>query len=163
MSITTALLVALVPSAISAQRPSRVLFENVRIFNGTSTDLSGPSYVLVENNKIQTISAEPIVVHAAGSLTTIDGNGRTLMPGLSDAHWHFNHALIDLAKALNPSISNQEADVIIRASSQTAAEEMLMRGVTSARDAGGNVFWLKNAIDSGNVAVLVLAFGPATR
>jgi len=132
-----------------AQAPSRVLFENVRIFDGISPGLSDPAYVLVEDNKIQAISDEPLAVTAVGDLTVIDGDGRTLMPGLSDAHWHFNFALLDVAAALNPNISNEEADAIIRASSQTAAEEMLMRGVTSARDAGGNVFWLKKAIDSG--------------
>ena len=36
--------------------PLEPLLENVRIFDGTSPELSGPSYVLGEENKIQTMS-----------------------------------------------------------------------------------------------------------
>jgi len=133
------------------QEPSRVLFENVRIFDGTSSSLSDPAYVLVEDNKIQTISSEPLTVTAVGDLTIVDGNGRTLMPGLSDAHWHFNIAITELASVLGPDITDEEAAATITANSETVAEEMLMRGFTSARDAGGNVFELKRKIDAGEI------------
>jgi hypothetical protein len=43
-------------------QPSAVLFENVRIFNGTSDRLSVSSQVLVVGNIIKTISTAPIVV-----------------------------------------------------------------------------------------------------
>src|SRR5262249_36523612 len=62
-----------------------VLFENVRIFDGKSTALSAPSNVLVKGNLIERISTAPIAL--AGALR-IAGNGRTLMPGLIDNHWH---------------------------------------------------------------------------
>ncbi len=39
---------------------SVTLFQNVRIFDGKSDRLSGPTNVLVRGNVIQTISAEPI-------------------------------------------------------------------------------------------------------
>ena len=134
-----------------AQSPSRVLFEKVRIFDGTSPTLSAPSYVLVEDNKIQAISNEPIAVTAVGDLTVIDGNGRTLMPGLSDAHWHNNLAITNIAEVINPAITDNEADTIVRANSKSTAEALLMRGFTSVRDMGGNVFWLKKAIDTGEL------------
>ena len=41
--------------------PTGVLFENVRIFDGSSERLSGPSNVLVVGNTIQRISTAPIV------------------------------------------------------------------------------------------------------
>ena len=67
--------------------PSTVLFQNVRIFDGKSAALSAPSNVLVRGNTIEKISTEPIPLDNA-NVTTIDGRGRTLMPGLIDAHWH---------------------------------------------------------------------------
>ncbi len=73
-----------------------VLFENVRIFDGKSAALSGPSNVLVKGNVIERISTAPIV--AAGALR-IAGNGRTLMPGLIDAHWHAMLARVTAAQA----------------------------------------------------------------
>ena len=39
---------------------SAVLFENVRIFNGTSEHLSSPSNVLVVGNVVASISTAPI-------------------------------------------------------------------------------------------------------
>lgn len=149
--ILIVLAIALSSQLSTAQSPSRVLFENVRIFDGTSPELSAPSYVLVEDNKIQAISAEPIAVTAVGDLTVIDGTGRTLMPGLSDAHWHNNLAIADLSKVLDPAITDDEAGAIVRDYSKTTAEGALMRGFTSVRDMGGNVFWLKKAIDAGEL------------
>src|SRR5262249_167773 len=62
------------------------LFQNVRIFDGKGSSLSAPSNVLVKGNIIERISATPIA--AEPGVTVIAGNGRTLMPGLIDAHWH---------------------------------------------------------------------------
>lgn len=133
-----------------AESPAKVLFEKVRIFDGTSSELSGPSYLLVEDNQIQTISSEPIAVTPVGDLTIIDGNGNTLMPGLSDAHFHFNVAISDLT-IISPKINDERAKALIASNSETVAEEMLMRGFTSARDTGGKVFELKRKIDAGKL------------
>src|SRR5450631_2829283 len=62
------------------------LFQNVRIFDGKSGSLSAPSSVLVKGNIIERISTAPIT--AEPGVAVIAGNGRTLMPGLIDAHWH---------------------------------------------------------------------------
>src|SRR6478672_7807794 len=65
---------------------SGTLFQNVRIFDGKSGSLSAPSSVLVKGNIIGRISTAPIT--AEPGVAVIVGNGRTLMPGLIDAHWH---------------------------------------------------------------------------
>ena len=78
----------LTPDAHAQEQPSGVLFENVRIFNGTSGQLSGPSHVLVADNVIKAISSAPIADPAGMTVVRINGNGRTLMPGLIDMHWH---------------------------------------------------------------------------
>jgi imidazolonepropionase-like amidohydrolase len=62
------------------------LFQNVRIFDGKSGSLSAPSSVLVKGNIIERISTTPIAIEPG--MAVIAGNGRTLMPGLIDAHWH---------------------------------------------------------------------------
>ena len=77
------------PSA-QAEEPSQVLFENVRVFDGTSDRLSSPTSVLVENNLIKAIGSS---AGAGSQAVRIDGGGRTLMPGLIDNHTHFNLAI----------------------------------------------------------------------
>ena len=90
------LLASLAAPAARAQdpQPTGVLFENVRVFDGTSATLSAPSNVLVVGTKIQTISKDPIAVPAGTALTRIAGEGRVLMPGLIDAHVHLEMAIV---------------------------------------------------------------------
>ena len=77
------------PVALAQDRPpGGVLFENVRIYNGTADRLSAPSNVLVVGNVIRTISSGPIADPAGVEVQRIRGGGRTLMPGLIDNHWH---------------------------------------------------------------------------
>ena len=135
------------PFRIGAQAPneSAVVFENVRIFDGTSQELSAPSNVLVVGNTIQSISSEPLAAPEGVPEIRIAGDGRTLMPGLIDAHVH-------LAFATVPQVAALTADLgFVHISAGRAATEMLMRGFTSVRDLGGPVFGLKRAIDTGVV------------
>src|SRR4029079_12733995 len=76
--------------AAQAQQASGpvTLFNNVRVFDGRGTPLSEPTNVLVRGNLIETISRTPIATDRSATTTIVDGGGRTLMPGLIDAHWH---------------------------------------------------------------------------
>jgi imidazolonepropionase-like amidohydrolase len=125
--------------------PTAVLIENVRIFDGKSAKLSGPSNVLVLGNKITRISAAPIAVPAGATVTTIQGGGRTLMPGLIDNHVHVNLSANTQAEALDPQVTLE----MINAKGSAEATQVLMRGFTSVRDMGGPVFDLKRSIDAG--------------
>jgi imidazolonepropionase-like amidohydrolase len=131
------------PPAQAQQRPA-VLFQNVRIFDGQSERLSAPSHVLVRNNKIEKISTAAIPVDAAGTMT-LDGEGRVLMPGLIDAHWH--------AMLVRPTPAAVLASDVGYSNLLAAAEasDTLMRGFTTVRDMGGPAFGLKRAIDQGLV------------
>lgn len=117
-----------------------VLFENVRIFDGKgSSTLSASSNVLVQGNVIARISTDAIEADGA---QRIEGNGRTLMPGLIDAHWH----------AMLIATTPMEAMGDIGFANLAAGEEAtdtLMRGFTTVRDVGGPAFGLKRAIDRG--------------
>jgi len=122
-----------------------VIFEDVRIFNGTSDRLSEPSNVLVLGNRIATLSRDPIPDPTDASVTRIAGGGRTLMPGLIDAHTHIMFATLP-----QHVILASDAGYISVAATK-AAKDMLMRGFTSIRDLGGPVFGLKRGIDQGLV------------
>ena len=69
------------PLAVRAQQAGATLFENVRIFDGKSDALSGPTNVLIKANKIEKISAAPIAVDAAQT-AGISGGGRVSGRGL---------------------------------------------------------------------------------
>src|SRR5258705_2931597 len=65
-----------------------VLFTNVRILDGTGA-LPYPGEVLVQGTRISRISRGARALPTAG-VTTVDGGGATLMPGLVEAHTHFS-------------------------------------------------------------------------
>lgn len=117
-----------------------VVIQNVLIFDGKNQKVVSGN-VWVEDNKIREVSASPIQV--SGDVEMIDGQGKFLMPGLIDAHWH---AYL---------VANTMVDLLMAHSSYTqlrAGEEAgktLLRGFTTIRDAGGPVFGLKRAIDEG--------------
>lgn len=120
--------------------PSQVLFAKVNIFNGTDGELIGAD-VLVEGNLIKEIGQN---LQASGA-TIVDGGGRTLMPGLMDAHVH-------LALVRRPSeILNQYDWMYVGALANEQAEEMLLRGFTTVRDIGGPTVGLHRAIEEGQI------------
>jgi imidazolonepropionase-like amidohydrolase len=119
-----------------------VLFENVRIFDGKGAALSAPSNVLVRGNVIEQISTDPIEAEGA---ERIAGDGRTLMPGLIDAHWHA------MLIATGPAETMNDIGFATLAAGDEATDT-LMRGFTTIRDVGGPAFGLKRAIDQGIIA-----------
>ena len=121
------------------------LFQNVRILDGKSSSLSGPSYVLVRGNTIERISTNPIPADGSTAVV-IDGGGRTLMPGLIDMHWHTMMVRPTPAQLLGADVGYLN---LLAGAEATAT---LMRGFTTVRDLGGPSFGLKRAIDQGLVA-----------
>jgi len=119
------------------------LFRNVRIFDGTSRSLSAPSSVLVRGNLIERVSAT--AVPDEDGATVIEGGGRTLMPGLIDAHWHTMLVRPTPAGLLSGDIGH------LNLMAGAEATATLMRGFTTVRDMGGPAFGLKRAIDEGTV------------
>ena len=122
-------------------QPSAALFHNVRVFDGVRDALSGPADVLVQGNKIIKISSTPVTPDS--DTKVIDGTGRTLMPGLIDAHAHIMLAALPMQVALTADLG------YINLVAAKEAQATLMRGFTSIRDLGGPAFGLKRAIDQG--------------
>jgi imidazolonepropionase-like amidohydrolase len=119
------------------------LFQNVRIFDGKSAALSAPSNVLVRGNTIERISVNPITVDTNTKVLVISADGRVLMPGLIDAHWHAFMAATSQMLLMTADSS------YLHLLAARQAEATLMRGFTTVRDCGGPVFGLKRAIDEG--------------
>jgi imidazolonepropionase-like amidohydrolase len=121
--------------------PPQTLFKNVNIFNGTEDKLYENHQVLVEGNIIKAISAGEI--EARDGATVIDGNGRTLMPGLIDSHVHLN--LTGLFFSFDQAeFARWDA---VGAMAAANARDYLMDGYTTVRDACGQGDGLKDLID----------------
>jgi imidazolonepropionase-like amidohydrolase len=127
----------------SAGAPEQKLFQNVRIFDGKSDTLSAPMNVLVRGNAIAKITRDAIPNDGIGKSSVIAGDGRTLMPGLIDMHWHAMLVRPTVAALLTGDIGHLNLEA------GAEATATLLRGFTTVRDMGGPVFGLKRAIDEG--------------
>lgn len=96
--------------------------------------------VQVDGDRILRVSSRKI--DAAG-VKRIDLEGRTLMPGLIDAHVHVIATLVDLAK--NAELPSS----LIALRTRKIMHEMLMRGFTTVRDLAGADLGLKMAVEEG--------------
>lgn len=121
-----------------------VLINNVHVFDGKSSSRSkSPVNVLIVDDVIHGISTAELPAPEDASLTLIDGGGRTLMPGLIDAHWH----MMLVGQTLTDAMTSEVGYTNLRAAQ--VAEATLMRGFTTVRDMGGPVRGLRRAIEEG--------------
>ncbi|WP_424814506.1 amidohydrolase family protein [Roseococcus sp. YIM B11640] len=115
-----------------------ILFENARLWNGLDEAEPGMS-VLVEGETIREVGR----TIASAAAQHVDLGGRTLMPGLIDAHVHLVASSTNLAaNALLP-------DAVVAFRAGKLMREMLMRGFTTVRDLGGATLGLKLAWEEG--------------
>ena len=127
---------------VSPATAETLLFENVRVFDGVSEQLTGPVSVKVTANRIEAIGA---ALNVGNEVRVIDGQGHTLMPGLIDAHVHLTFSALSMPELLSPELSPELAEQ----AAAREAEAMLMRGFTAVRDVGGPVWGVKAGIDAG--------------
>lgn len=132
-----------VPVFAQDDSPPQTLFTNVNVFDGQAEELQMGVNVLVEGKLIKSISAEAI---SAPDATVIAGNGFTLMPGLIDMH---SHLALSATSLVALESSTWEA---LGARTALVAEETIMDGFTTVRDAGGmNGKGVKKMIDTGEL------------
>jgi imidazolonepropionase-like amidohydrolase len=113
---------------------------NVDVFDSVNGRISGPMDVTIADELIASL-APAGTKDCSGP--TIDGTGKTLIPGLIDAHWHAMFTTI-------PAVVTQISDIgYVFARAIVSARETLLRGFTTVRDLGGPVFGMKQAIDEG--------------
>jgi imidazolonepropionase-like amidohydrolase len=117
---------------------SSVLLTNARVFDGVNGDCEEGMQVLVEGGIIREVSAKPL---RAADARVIDVGGRTLMPGLIDAHVH----------AYASDVSVQKVDLAGDPYRTAHAARMLGFaldcGFTTVRDIGGGDYSLSRAIE----------------
>lgn len=139
------LFACLLPLPSAAAKAPAVLIENVYLFDGKSDRRSAqPVHVLVRDGQIATIATRPITPEEG--VQVVDGEQRTLMPGLIDAHWHSVLVSPTTVEALTADIA------YIHLLAGQVAEATLMRGFTSVRDMGGPSFGLRRAIEEGLIS-----------
>lgn len=143
--ITALFLFFLINETAFAQSDERIIFQNVRIFDSKSGKLTAPQSVIIEGEKIKSISISTADTDGA---KLIDGTGKTLIPGLIDVHVHMTFGALTMKEMMSPMMS----EGVILEKIGGNAERMLMRGFTSVRDAGGPIFPLKTGIDNGKIS-----------
>lgn len=124
------------------------MLENTCVLDVASGHLLPHYRVIVEGGRIKRL--EPMSVQPpegrADQVHILDLGGRTLLPGLIDAHVHVTAWSANLRDLWNSSPHYNA----LRAAKIMG--EMLSRGFTSVRDAAGADFGLKRAVDEGYLA-----------
>jgi imidazolonepropionase-like amidohydrolase len=119
-----------------------LVFKNARIFDGTNAECAEGMYVRVSGGFIQEVSPQLVTDKEA---RVVDVAGRTLMPGLIDAHLH----------AYCSDVSVQKVEAIGEPYRTAHAMRMLGHaldcGFTTVRDIGGGDYSLAKAIADGLV------------
>ena len=121
---------------------SSFLFHGGGVLDPRAGEIRDGIEVLVEDGRIAEVSDRPIKSAAA---TRIDLGGRTLMPGLIDAHIHIFLSEVNLAilETMPLTLASAKAAVNMR--------DMLRRGFTTVRDTGGGDRGMKIAAETGLV------------
>jgi imidazolonepropionase-like amidohydrolase len=141
-----AFVLLLVPFLAPAQDgpPTYVLITDANVWDGTNDTATPGLNVLVENNLIQQISAEPIAVNRSANTTVVDAGGRVLMPGLIDMHTHL------MFKFGVPQTRDMDASEQGATAYETMQLYMRM-GYTTLRDVGGNSLGLSRSLVAGRI------------
>lgn len=152
LAMALAVLASTAASAQQGDRPA-VARGKLAIVGGFLIDGNGGvpivnSVVLVENDRVVhvgTVSDTKIPADAK----VIDARGLTVSPGLNDAHVHtmiVGHGIYD---QYFPKYGKRYKEIM-----PISARQLLMAGVTSARDLGApldDILWLKKEIESGRI------------
>jgi imidazolonepropionase-like amidohydrolase len=121
------------------------VFTNAFLIDCTGADPLEGAAVVVEGDRIKDVLPKGHAGALPGPVTTIDCKGATLMPGLTDAHVHIC--------AVTENITDQHRHYppsYIAARAMKRAEECLMQGFTTVRDAGGADYGFRMALEEGH-------------
>jgi len=146
--LRTCVLLLTLAGALAAQTTRPIVLHAARLIDVETGRVIAPGEVLVRGGRIA--EAGTSVTHPAGA-ETIDLGGRTLLPGLIDAHVHlFLHPGAEDLQTVQESVPQRTIIAVL------AAKDDLMAGFTAERDmgtegAGSADTAVRNAIDQGLV------------
>lgn len=121
---------------------ARIVFENATLLDTDAGRAVPGQSVLVEDERIREVGEGRL---GSGDVRRIDLAGRTLMPGLIDAHVHAVITTMNLAAMATRPL------MIVAQEARRILEGMLARGFTTVRDAGGADWGLAEAVERGLV------------
>lgn len=130
-------------AACRAERNGRIvtiILNNCAVFDGVGDTLLPGRSLVIRAGRIAEIHER---AQASDAARVIDVGGRTVMPGLIDAHFHAYAAEVNLGTLdrMRPGLRALYA--------RRALEEALQRGFTSVRDAAGGDITLAMGIERG--------------
>jgi imidazolonepropionase-like amidohydrolase len=117
-----------------------LLLENARLLDVEAGAIREGASVLVDGERIAEVSDRAITSRDA---QRVDLAGRTLMPGLIDAHVHCAITTMNLA-----AMTSRPVTLVAHEAGRILAG-MLRRGFTTVRDAGGADYGLAQAVERG--------------
>jgi imidazolonepropionase-like amidohydrolase len=117
-----------------------LLLENARLLDVEAGAIREGASVLVDGERIAEVSDRAI---ASRDAQRMDLAGRTLMPGLIDAHVHCAITTMNLA-----AMTSRPVTLVAHEAGRILAG-MLRRGFTTVRDAGGADYGLAQAVERG--------------
>ncbi len=116
-----------------------ILIKNASVFDGKHEELKENAWVVIKDNLIMEIFEGAVSEENFDRI--IDAKHKTVIPGLTDAHVHLFFNGTGISDAMR-----QDENAV---RSVRFARDMLLRGFTTVRDAGGVTYGLKKNIDSG--------------
>ncbi len=150
-------------ASLRTQGPSRLALVGGMLLTGYEVPPIHHAAILIEGNKI--VAAGPASeIKIPPDATVVDTSGRTMLPGLIEAHGH----LITLGHGdygrWFPWIQSHGGPAMLEKVMQTAARQLLMAGVTTTVDLGAPLQPILSIRDRINkrelVGTRVLASGP---
>ena len=119
---------------------NRTTFLNARIFDGVQSEYLDDSVVVVEGDRIVAVDRKP---GPASDGNVIDVAGKTLMPGLIDAHCHVLGSSLKVA-----DVETQPLTYVASYASKMLGHA-LDCGFTTVRDVGGGEAGIARAVQDG--------------
>jgi imidazolonepropionase-like amidohydrolase len=120
-----------------------LIIKNAKLLDTRAGELRPGASLRIEQDKIVEVAEDGRELSAHADIVVLDAEGRTLMPGLIDAHVHPAITTLDLASMVRRQAS------WIAIETKFILEGMLRRGFTTVRDAGGLDAGIAIAIERG--------------
>ena len=124
---------------------SLTVFTNAFLIDCTGAAPREGAAVVVEDDRVKDVLPGGKPGPLPGPVTTLDVKGATLMPGLTDAHVHIcavTENITDQHRFYPPSY--------VAARAMRRAEECLLQGFTTVRDAGGADYGFRLVLEEGH-------------